>query len=627
MNYLLTIEQTPHQRIRVVIDGRSYNRSDYFPSGVKYSVDIEADPNYNVGVLNVEKGELTSDTIIRATPAELKQFTVEIKQTPHQLITLKANNKLYTQTVKLPYNTEYFLSVEADRGYEPGELNYTHGFLTNSILVTATGAVRKSYDYKVRENPIVSNISYTNRDVNAVRMACIEYVKNHTKEWTDFSDSDIGMTLIDIISGCVDLAMYYLDQQANECYLDRATEPKNIRSLIRTMNYRIPLESSALGEAIFTLKYPLEENVIIPKNTQLVSGKTGYNYVTKERAVITKGTLSISAPIIQGKYLYETQTVSYMKSDYRYYIDSDHVAEHSVEIKDYKGHWKEVEDAYLKYKGGRYFSVHKDSRDRTYVLFPWDYENQFPDESNSSVRVSYLETLGEKGKAEVGEIRSIISTIKTESGKVVGDNISVYNHTKVTGGQDTPDIYKMIVDAKANMRHMNRIVTLTDYKEAVLAHPGVFKALTQDWSSENTTVKKPYQVLSYVVSKDGTDFSSNFLTSLSKDIQENSICINEFKAIQADFYDYNIVADIELDLVDEEEINNIRLSVIEYLRKFFSYENSDFGQPIYTDEIWYQIKQCSSSIKSIKLKSPTTDYIPPVTVYPRLNRVLISVLY
>lgn len=626
MNYLITIIQSQNQRIQVIAGGKVYTSNVSLPAKTKFKVELTADTFYDAGVLNITEGELDSDITIRATAPKLKRYTVEIKQTPHQLITLRANSKLYTSTVQLPINTGYEVTIEADKGYEPGTLNHVSGVLKDHLVISATGALKKTYNYVLESNPIVKNLSYTNRDINALRNSCIEFIKAHNPRWTDFNDSDIGMTLVDVITGCVDLSMYYLDQQANECFLDRATEDKNIRSILRTMNYKIPFEVSTTGELLVILKTPHTKDIIIPKYTQFKSVKTNLNYVSKNDNILAAGDVSLTIPIMQGKVIKERETVAYMKSDWKYYLNNEHVADHSVTVKDSDGYWEEVDDAYLKYKGGRYFSVHRDSDGSAYILFTWDYEEQFLDDESSTVTISYLETVGEEGNANPLEINSIQSIILDADGTDVTSKLVVRNHTSVTGGQNTPDSYKMIVDAKANARHMGRLVTLTDYAEAVQGYPGVYKSVTEDWSVNNTSVKKPYQVISYIVSKDGTPFSPEYLATMKHQIYKNSVCINEFVPKQADFYDYNIIANIDVASTNDEERNRIRVAVINHIKEYFSYKNSKFGQTIYVDEIWYQIKSVSPSIIKVVLQSPTEDYITPQIVYPKLNKVSINLI-
>ena len=77
---------------------------------------------------------------INANPAVALQYTLAIKQTDHQLITVTANGVNYTKDVVLPYGTTYTVAIEPAEGYNAGELNKTSGTITGDETINATPA-------------------------------------------------------------------------------------------------------------------------------------------------------------------------------------------------------------------------------------------------------------------------------------------------------------------------------------------------------------------------------------------------------------------------------------------------------------------------------------------------------
>ena len=118
----------------------------------------------------------------------------------------------------------------------------------------------------------MESISYTGRDNEDIRQSLIDLVPKLTDKWRDYNESDLGMTIIELIAGAQDMQNFYLDNQTFETYLDTAMQDKNIRSILRAMNYRIPLVVSARGviqgelHEVRVTKKSLSENITASNN-------------------------------------------------------------------------------------------------------------------------------------------------------------------------------------------------------------------------------------------------------------------------------------------------------------------------------------------------------------------------
>ena len=69
-----------------------------------------------------------------------------------------------------------------------------------------------------------NTISYTGRDVADIRRELIDMIPTLTTKWTDFNESDLGITLIELIASAQDMQNFYFDTQAFETYLDTAVQ-------------------------------------------------------------------------------------------------------------------------------------------------------------------------------------------------------------------------------------------------------------------------------------------------------------------------------------------------------------------------------------------------------------------
>lgn len=474
----------------------------------------------------------------------------------------------------------------------------------------------------------MDNKSYTEKDIVALRKKMIDLIKEETTNWSDFNESDLGMVLVDTICGTADMLNYYLDRQANEVFLDRAEEPKNIRSILNTMNYRIPFKRSAEGTVRFIIPDGINANdIVIPRYTELASSfDNGKRYVTKEERVLVSREEMVEVPVIQGQLVTQEVKSSRLKRAWKYTLDAKSLADRSVRVIDSQGEWEEVDDAFLQYKGGRYFSVHRDPRDKVYILFTWNWKDLLPVDDEETVKIQFLETLATDGRTSEFNIDALLSHVYDVEGVDVSKWFIINNPEAITGGNEDVETYKMIVDAKNSVRMMGKLVTLLDYTDAASAYNGIFKSVTQDWSVVNNSVKKPYQVTSWVISKDGEPFSESFLRVMSHDIYKKGISIVDYSAIQAEVIRFSVKAQIKIKSDNVEFRSQCRRQVIQQLQNVFGYGKMEFGQPIIWDDIRDVIKHTNNAITTVILIEPEVDRALEPIQYPALGSVEIEVV-
>ena len=152
-NVVITIVQTDNQTISVHSVGKGQTFTETFETtkGDNLKLSIEPSVGYRNGDLMLDGVKCTSYDItnlnsnhtVSATAAVALQYTLTIKQTDHQLITVTANGVNYTKDIVLPYGTTYTVSITADAGYTAGTLNKTSGIITGDDTVYATSATIK----------------------------------------------------------------------------------------------------------------------------------------------------------------------------------------------------------------------------------------------------------------------------------------------------------------------------------------------------------------------------------------------------------------------------------------------------------------------------------------------------
>ena len=76
-----------------------------------------------------------------------------------------------------------------------------------------------------------TGVDYLTLDYEGFRQMMIDRLKERLPEYTDYSETDMGVILIELLSHGLDILSYYKDRQALECFLPTARERKNVMTL------------------------------------------------------------------------------------------------------------------------------------------------------------------------------------------------------------------------------------------------------------------------------------------------------------------------------------------------------------------------------------------------------------
>ena len=91
-------------------------------------------------------------------------------------------------------------------------------------------------------------IKYTSRDFESIKSSLVDYVKRYYPEtFRDFSEASFGALMLDTVAYVGDVLSFYLDYQANESFLDTATEYDNILKLGKQLGYKFRGNPSSYG--------------------------------------------------------------------------------------------------------------------------------------------------------------------------------------------------------------------------------------------------------------------------------------------------------------------------------------------------------------------------------------------
>ena len=127
------------------------------------------------------------------------------------------------------------------------------------------------------------DIRYIDRDFNSFRNALIQYSKTYFPDtYNDFSDTSTGMLFMEMASYVGDVLSFYLDNQIQETFIQKATQQENLYQMAYLLGYEPKVTTAASVDVDFYQQLPAKLEggeyvpdydyaMIIPENTQITS--------------------------------------------------------------------------------------------------------------------------------------------------------------------------------------------------------------------------------------------------------------------------------------------------------------------------------------------------------------------
>jgi hypothetical protein len=113
-------------------------------------------------------------------------------------------------------------------------------------------------------------IRYTSRDFDSIKKDLVDYAKRYYPDtYRDFSEASFGSLMMDTVAYVGDMLSFYLDYEANEGFLETATEYTNVIKQGEQLGYKFRGATSAHGEVEFYIKAPANSTGLGPDNDYL----------------------------------------------------------------------------------------------------------------------------------------------------------------------------------------------------------------------------------------------------------------------------------------------------------------------------------------------------------------------
>ena len=441
---------------------------------------------------------------------------------------------------------------------------------------------------------ISREIDYISKDFDGIRQALIDYAKTHyaNRLWSDFNTDNFGIVLLELVSYIGELTFYYFDRQANEAYIKTATQSANIRNLAEQLGYYPADPGVSTGKVTLNLLGP----ATIPVNTRTSTNDSpGVIFCTSKAASVSQsefdgGATTIEVEIIQGD----------PKSDY---FIAQGVQNEEVALTNRKV----IPSSLVLMVGGvpyskvhtfidststdKHFKFYLDASGRSIIRFGDGIFGRKLS-TGEAITASYRIGGGTEGNVAAGKISVLIDSITNVN--------TIANNAATSGATDALSDAEIAERAPRNIRTIDRAVTSDDFADLLLSNiPAVAKVK----ATINPDTSSFFDVNCYVVPS-GTEISKittnpALLNSVKDLIDRRKILTMYIDVKNATPVKINF--EVEAFISESYKKSIVEDSITVALENLLAFENTDFEQKFYLDDI-YDLLDNLGGIERIEIK-------------------------
>ena len=463
-------------------------------------------------------------------------------------------------------------------------------------------------------------IDYESTDFLSMRNSIIEYIKAvYPLDYQNFSESDLGIMLVEIVAYMGAVLSLKADMLANESFLATARNRNNVRKLLELVGVRMRGPLAAAANATITIGTALtagQNSLVIPPANRTLTiaspedgGQVTYTlykveagrisgansnstiYMNKEEANDPANpAIWSNAALLEGALVVDKGTFTSYDSIKSLTLNQSPVIEGSIQVfvdapgvPAASGAFTQVESIYFASGAtDRIFQVNLNDSFGGTIVFGDNIAGISPP-VGSSYEVSYRIGGGTRGNVQ----KSFINALTT--GQIDGDAgntlpATIENTSLATGGSNAESVSHAKKYAPLFFKSQDRLVTLEDYvargAKFISSYGTIGKvtaAVRKAYSSANTIDVYVLERASDIQLQQAT---TSFKMELLAHLQEKKMLTDEIVIVDGVVRSLDLVMAISVDknlLPREEEIKSkTRDAVLRY----FNTQNFDFEDPL-----------------------------------------------
>jgi len=457
----------------------------------------------------------------------------------------------------------------------------------------------------------VPPIAYTNRDFDTIKQALVLHVKSKfPNTWKDFTESSIGMALLELTAYCFDVLSYYLDVVANECFLPTAKDRESVLLLCKLIGYRLRPATASSVLVRCSLPQEQDRDVIIAAGTEFYSNKRVV-FECLQDILIPKGEKEVLVYLTQGTTVRDTfESTGEPFQEFK--LTQAPLIEGSVKVEVDGIEWEQIDSLIGATGVDTNWSLSTDLDDYGYIKFGDGVSGCIPP-PGATIVCTYRVGGGVQGNIPIGDIDMQVN------GELAGVEprdqvqVSVYNIERGSGGEERETIEHAKYWAPKSVVANGRAVTEQDFdtlantfSDPVYGAPAYAKAYLKQTVPELNTVQ--IAVWSRDELGNITTPSSGLKDAISNYFNNNGKGAVRIITVDCEVVDGDIVyIDLDVQVVSDGTIAQVELmnNVTQAILDWFSI-NSQPGEDIRLSKL-YSLIQSQRGVANALIKRLTAS--------------------
>lgn len=321
--------------------------------------------------------------------------------------------------------------------------------------------------------PIGFPVDLLRRDVLALKSTLVAYLKQRDTNYSDFVESALGITLVEMIAYAYAVIGFYQDRLANEVYIDTIRERRNMLLATRLIGYKMQNPSAASVDVTISAESLAPYPTVVIAAGAAFGSSNGVPFEFVRDFTINKiatdlwtvngvqQAVSVRIPAVQGQTNEQTETGTGLPFQ-EYVLTKSPVLDKTVTVLVDGMPFTEVEALVIGDPEDRsnqdIFELALDEDGRARARFGDGTVGRMPP-VGSVIEFAYRIGGGSQGNVPAGSINA--SVIATGDGNPI--SLPITNETAATGGADPEDIEHARFFAPLTVKTVGQAVTYNDF--------------------------------------------------------------------------------------------------------------------------------------------------------------------
>ena len=469
-------------------------------------------------------------------------------------------------------------------------------------------------------------LDYTNRDYESVRNDLVSTLPKYLPEYTDTSELDPGIVILELISRGIDILNFYQDSQANEVFLQYAQQRENILANSYSLGYTPAEATPSIFDLVFVLNSIQKQDVTIPMGFKVHTVKTEVDsevyFETTENLVIPAGKLG-NEKDTSGNYFYTVEAIqgqtieselvgtSTGAENQEFTLSYAPVIYTSVSLLINEGtgftQWDRVDNFIDSLPDSKHFRVVLNMDNKAKIIFGNGVSGKIPKPYKNGIYAYYRiggGTIGNVGENTITEMdtrpavikecfnpkRARVQATDKETNDEVRINAPKYNMTKYAPVREEDHSYLVLKEFKTKVKYASAIRDPDDVDLIDL-----YVLVREEYSNTFT-------------------LDDTLKAEIEAYFSECQIVGCKLKAYPPVYK--SIGLDCTLDVKETFLRDEVKANVEQYLRQYFKVGYYDFGQELSITDLEGLV---STSIDGIRVFRINTT---PLTIVPAKSEIL-----